>query len=77
MRVWVEDNGIGVAPEHQDRIFQPFERLHGMERYPGTGMGLAIVRDAIERLGGRVGVESQIGTGSRFWVELPAGEPQV
>jgi PAS domain S-box-containing protein len=73
-RLWVEDNGIGVAPEHHERIFRPFERLHGIEKYPGTGMGLAIVRDGTERMAGRVGVESRAGGGSRFWIELPAAE---
>jgi signal transduction histidine kinase len=72
--VWVEDQGIGIAPEHQERIFGVFERLHGAETYPGTGIGLAIVKRGIERLGGRVGVESQEGGGSRFWIELPRAE---
>jgi len=72
--VWVEDQGIGIAPEHQERIFGVFERLHGVETYPGTGIGLAIVRKGIERLGGRVGVESEVGHGSRFWIELPRAE---
>jgi PAS domain S-box-containing protein len=72
--VWVEDQGIGIAPEHQERIFGVFERLHGAETYPGTGIGLAIVKKGIERLGGRVGVESQEGRGSRFWIELPRAE---
>ncbi|HEX2091699.1 MAG TPA: ATP-binding protein [Longimicrobiaceae bacterium] len=70
-RVWVEDNGIGIAPEHRERIFRIFERLHGIEQYPGTGIGLALVRKGVERLGGRVGVESVPGQGSRFWFELP------
>jgi signal transduction histidine kinase len=74
VRLWVEDDGIGVAPEHHDRIFQVFQRLHGPDEYPGTGIGLAIVRRAVERLGGRAGVESEEGRGSRFWVELPAAE---
>lgn len=68
--IWVEDNGIGIAPEHQERIFRVFERLHGTESYPGTGIGLAIVRKAIERMNGKVGVESQVNSGSRFWIEL-------
>ncbi|BDA69370.1 hypothetical protein CAL7716_035360 [Calothrix sp. PCC 7716] len=68
--LWVEDNGIGIAPEHQERIFRVFERLHGAESYPGTGIGLAIVRKAVERMGGKVGVESQVNSGSRFWIEL-------
>ena len=70
VRVWVEDNGIGIAPEHQARIFRVFERLHSNDDYPGTGIGLAIVRKAVERMGGQVGVESSLGHGSRFWVEL-------
>jgi len=73
VRLWVEDNGIGIAPEHHERIFRVFERLHGRERYPGTGVGLAIVRKAAERMGGATGVESRAGAGSRFWIELPAG----
>ncbi len=72
-RLWVEDNGIGIAPEDHERIFRMFERLHPQDRYPGTGIGLAIVRRAAERLGGAAGVESEPGKGSRFWVELPAG----
>jgi signal transduction histidine kinase/CHASE3 domain sensor protein len=70
IRFWVEDNGIGIAPQHQERIFKSFERLHGIETYAGTGIGLAIVKRGIERLGGRVGVESGIQQGSRFWLEL-------
>jgi signal transduction histidine kinase len=70
VRIWVEDNGIGIAPEHHERIFRVFERLHGMEIYPGTGVGLGIVRRGVERMGGRVGVESDIGKGSKFWIEL-------
>jgi PAS domain S-box-containing protein len=74
VRLWIEDQGIGIAPEHQTRIFQPFERLHGIESYEGTGIGLAIVRKGIERMHGRVGVESAVGHGSKFWVELPEKE---
>jgi signal transduction histidine kinase len=66
----VEDNGIGIAEEHQQRIFQVFERLHAQEVYPGTGAGLAIVRRAAERMGGTAGVQSRPGAGSRFWIEL-------
>lgn len=69
IRLWVEDNGFGIKPEHQERIFKVFERLHGQETYPGTGIGLAIVRKAMERMGGRVGVESSLAQGSRFWLE--------
>jgi PAS domain S-box-containing protein len=76
VRLWVEDNGIGISPEHQKRIFRVFERLHGMETYPGTGIGLAIVRKGIDRMGGSVGVESQLGQGSRFWIELKNGDSE-
>ena len=72
VRVWVEDNGIGIAPEHQERIFRVFERLHPAELYPGTGVGLAIVKKGVERMGGSVGVESAAGRGSRFWLDLQA-----
>jgi len=75
LRVWVEDNGIGIAPEHRDRIFRVFERLHNSEHYPGTGIGLAIVRKGIQRLGGRLGLESEEGAGTKFWVELQALKP--
>lgn len=72
VRIWVEDNGIGIAPEHQGRIFKVFERLHGQETYPGTGVGLAIVKAGVERMGGTYGVESALGHGSKFWIELRA-----
>lgn len=68
IRVWVEDNGPGIAPDHQAQIFQLFTRLEG-DRHAGTGIGLAIVQKGVERMGGRAGVES-IGPGSRFWFEL-------
>jgi signal transduction histidine kinase len=71
VRVWVADHGIGIKPEDRERIFRVFERLHGADEYPGTGIGLAIVRQAMDRLNGAVGVESTPGKGSRFWIELP------
>jgi hypothetical protein len=71
VRVWVEDNGIGIAPEHCERIFRIFERLHDRDKYTGTGIGLAIVQKAVTRMGGKVGVESEPARGSRFWFELP------
>jgi signal transduction histidine kinase len=66
------DQGIGIAPQHLERIFQVFERLHTIEAYPGTGIGLAIVKRGISRLGGKVWVESTPGKGSRFYISLPA-----
>jgi signal transduction histidine kinase len=72
VKLWIEDNGIGIAPEHQEKIFNLFERLHGNNAYPGTGVGLALVRKGTERMAGLVGLESQPGQGSRFWLELPA-----
>ncbi|MEG4232541.1 CHASE3 domain-containing protein [Microcoleus sp. Pol11C3] len=77
IRLWVEDNGIGIAPEHQKRIFRVFERLHGIESYPGTGIGLAIVKKGVDRMGGQVGVESQVGQGSRFWIQLRKHDPNA
>lgn len=74
LRLWIEDNGIGVAPEHYERIFKPFERLHGVETYPGTGIGLAIVQRVMERMGGSCGVEPSAEGGSAFWIELPEAE---
>lgn len=77
VRVWVEDNGIGIPTEFQGRIFQVFQRLH-TTAYPGTGIGLAIVQKGLERMGGTVGLESAPGQGSQFWIELaqaPASPP--
>jgi signal transduction histidine kinase len=67
----VADEGIGIEPAYHERIFQIFERLHGYSRYPGSGVGLAIVRRAVDRMNGRIWVESQPGQGSRFCLELP------
>ena len=71
VRLCVEDNGIGIPPEFQEKIFGLFKRLHDASAYPGTGVGLALVRRGAERMGGRTGVESQPGHGSCFWVDLP------
>jgi PAS domain S-box-containing protein len=70
--IGVYDAGIGIAPQHQERIFQVFERLHAIEEYPGTGIGLAIVKRGITRMGGTVWVESAPGKGSKFFISLPA-----
>jgi signal transduction histidine kinase len=74
VRLWVEDNGIGVKPEHQRRLFGMFERVHQDPFYDGTGIGLAIVRKAAEKMGGRAGMKSDGITGSSFWIELPAAD---
>lgn len=71
VRLCIRDNGIGIDPADHDRIFNIFERLHGEAEYGGTGIGLAIVKKGIEKMGGQVGVESPEGGGSLFWVELP------
>jgi PAS domain S-box-containing protein len=70
VRVWVEDKGIGIPAEYRQKLFGLFQRLHKPEEYAGTGVGLAIVKKAIERMGGAVGVESEPNQGSRFWIEL-------
>jgi len=72
VRLWIEDNGIGIKPEYQHRLFGMFQRIHPGAAYEGTGIGLAIVRKAVERMDGRVGVESDGCHGSRFWIELAA-----
>jgi PAS domain S-box-containing protein len=70
VRLWFEDNGIGIAMENTDRIFSLFGRLNPANQYAGTGIGLTIVRKAVQRMGGTAGVESEPGKGSRFWVQL-------
>jgi PAS domain S-box-containing protein len=72
VRVWIADNGIGIPASSRERVFKLFERNNRSSQYEGTGVGLAIVRKAVERMGGEVGVESEEGRGSRFWLELTA-----
>ena len=74
VRLFIRDNGIGIMPEHQHRLFGMFERIHPESQYEGTGIGLAIVRKAAERMGGKAGVESNGVDGSKFWIQLPAAE---
>jgi signal transduction histidine kinase len=75
----VRDNGIGVVAADQQRIFQPFERLHARQVYAGSGLGLALVARGIERMNGSYGISSDGRTGSEFWIALPAapGAPHV
>jgi signal transduction histidine kinase len=70
VRILVEDNGIGIPSQYHETIFGIFHQLEP-GRFPGTGIGLAIVRKAMERMGGTSGMESMPGKGSRFWIELP------
>ena len=70
VRIWVEDNGVGIEPAHHQKIFGIFERVGNLKTNQGTGIGLAIVARAAQRMGGICGVESSVGNGSRFWIEL-------
>ncbi|MGH7866832.1 MAG: ATP-binding protein [Candidatus Dormibacteraceae bacterium] len=72
VRIWFQDNGIGIAEDFTPQLFGIFQR--GTNQFPGNGLGLALVKRVIERMGGQVGVESEPAKGSRFWIELKADE---
>jgi two-component system sensor histidine kinase/response regulator len=69
-RIWFVDNGIGIAPVDLERIFGIFVKIHPPDTYSGTGIGLSIVRKSAQKMNGEVGVESTLGVGSRFWLQL-------
>lgn len=78
VRVWIEDNGIGIEPRQQEAVFEIFHRLHSERDYAGTGVGLSLVRKGMARMGGACGVESEPGRGSRFWLDFePAAALRV
>lgn len=67
----ISDNGIGIAPQHYDRVFQVFQRLHNRNEYPGTGIGLATCKKVIDIYGGQIWIDSTVGTGSTFYFTIP------
>jgi signal transduction histidine kinase/CheY-like chemotaxis protein len=78
LRISVIDNGLGIAAELQDKLFHPFERLgHELGQIDGTGIGLSITQQIVEKLGGHIGFESEQGTGSHFWVDIPLSNKQI
>ncbi|HWQ91843.1 MAG TPA: ATP-binding protein [Clostridia bacterium] len=75
VRIWIEDNGIGIEPDAQEQVFELFYRIS--PDFEGTGIGLAIVRKLVQQMDGQVGVQSQLGQGSRFWIDLPAAVESI
>ena len=75
VRVAVSDNGPGIAPEYHERIFEKFGQVENSQSCLGTGLGLTFCKMAVEAHGGRIGVVSEVGHGSTFWLALPRPEP--
>lgn len=71
IEIFVRDNGIGIDPQYQEQIFKIFKRLHTDSEYDGTGIGLAVVKRAVKKVGGKLRMESSVGRGSTFYVSLP------
>jgi signal transduction histidine kinase len=72
LRLFIQDNGIGIAAKDHERIFNMFTRVYSDKEYEGTGIGLSIVKKAVERMDGSIGLQSELGKGSTFWIDLPA-----
>jgi signal transduction histidine kinase len=72
VRLWIEDNGIGIVAPEKSKLFELFRRLDNARNYEGSGIGLAVVQRTVRKMGGEVGVESESGKGSRFWIKLRA-----
>ncbi len=75
LRLCVTDNGPGIAQSDYERLFAPFERLTDSQNIEGTGIGLTLSKNLVEAMGGKIGVESEVGTGSTFWVEMTSSQP--
>ena len=71
MRICVKDNGIGIEPKYHEKIFDIFQMLDARRQTEGTGVGLTLVKKIIEDLGGKIWVESELGKGAEFWIDLP------